>query len=990
MLKNLTYVVIILLFTNVYATNVQYISVNNLFVAKNNSPNIAALVSDPVVNFETAIDSITEYLKIKNSDHAKLESFCKNKARCTTMLWAYMNLLKNKPDQEGYNNLLGKLNKILVWDKKASSLSLDLAAIFAELLANINHIDGVLYPNHKKLDLDKLLKTKSNIRLHREYSVVSPLTLQQLAQLLKADIVHKNRIVYIVSSFHTTAIYKNNDEYCYFDAYHLDRGEKISKDAYKIAKAIFEAHDFFHTPVLALGFIMVTNELIEDGAANVYSKLDGYLDAMQVKSHDILYRGDAIELCKQISCVNSCKFLESRKHVKSDAPVVIEKSAHTQEADESTIDDETLPNIPVTSINKLIYAQETDKGARDCKNLENIILQDGSEASVNIPPGYINKPVRAQKADEEAENCEILKKVVLQGDDATLKTLIATGKADLKQRINGKTLLLIAVEKGYCDIASVLINDGKVSVDESIIDGKTALMYAAQLGNVAMVKLLLQAKANRNLADMEGNTPLMFATAQGHAQVVSVLLFETNARVDIDTRATSRLFDVIASGDIALLSKIIKINPYCTNKIRAGFDALMYAADCRQLNILKLLLSRCQVAKDSLSPMANFLVAASRGDIKKVQDFILNDKFLYKYKFYDTALVLAIYNQHTNLVQILSNSIKKDAAVCGRTYLMYAANTKNTQLIKILLDRVQINKEKQDIWIDIMIAIAAKNNKILPKLLQKVDVCKQNKYAYLALQIAIISNNNSVIQYLMDLKQINDPDDSGNTLLSYAASNNNYEAVMLLLKHGALINHRNNLGTTPIMLAAKHGFLDIVLLLLDYKANANEVNNSGSNALMLATKNGYYKTAVILLNKTDDMNQKDNNNDSVLIFAAIGDHFELINALIEKGADVDHQDKNGTNALICAVVCENFKIVNLLLSKNAKIDQQDKYGCTALMRAVQSNYEDMVRLLLSKNANIYIKNNDTKDVMALAAGRNMGIDDPMYKLLVEWKKDNEK
>jgi len=58
-------------------------------------------------------------------------------------------------------------------------------------------------------------------------------------------------------------------------------------------------------------------------------------------------------------------------------------------------------------------------------------------------------------------------------------------------------------------------------------DGKTALMFAAQRGNLAAVQTLIDAGADLNATDDDGWTPMMFAD---EAEVVRLLL---NAGADL-------------------------------------------------------------------------------------------------------------------------------------------------------------------------------------------------------------------------------------------------------------------------------------------------------------------------------------------------------------------------------------------------------------------------------------------------------------------------
>ncbi|GLQ12205.1 hypothetical protein GCM10007913_41380 [Devosia yakushimensis] len=108
-----------------------------------------------------------------------------------------------------------------------------------------------------------------------------------------------------------------------------------------------------------------------------------------------------------------------------------------------------------------------------------------------------------------------------------LKLTLAHG-ADLKS-INryGGTALIPAAERGHVETVATLIAAG-VAVDHVNRLGWTALLEAIILGNggpshVAIVKLLLDAGADPNLADGDGVSPLAHARSRGFDEMVQML-----------------------------------------------------------------------------------------------------------------------------------------------------------------------------------------------------------------------------------------------------------------------------------------------------------------------------------------------------------------------------------------------------------------------------------------------------------------------------------
>jgi ankyrin repeat protein len=100
--------------------------------------------------------------------------------------------------------------------------------------------------------------------------------------------------------------------------------------------------------------------------------------------------------------------------------------------------------------------------------------------------------------------------------------------ADLKSTNRyGGTALIPAAHHGHVDAVRELLKTA-VPIDHVNNLGWTALLEAIILGDggpkhTEIVRLLVAAKANVNLADKDGVTPLAHAKKKGYAEIVKVL-----------------------------------------------------------------------------------------------------------------------------------------------------------------------------------------------------------------------------------------------------------------------------------------------------------------------------------------------------------------------------------------------------------------------------------------------------------------------------------
>ncbi|OHD54392.1 MAG: hypothetical protein A2Y33_04425 [Spirochaetes bacterium GWF1_51_8] len=89
-------------------------------------------------------------------------------------------------------------------------------------------------------------------------------------------------------------------------------------------------------------------------------------------------------------------------------------------------------------------------------------------------------------------------------------------KGDFNETLsqNGETALLVAAYLNKIDVVKALINL-KVDIEAEDSGGNNALIYASKEGNTEILKMLLKAKANVNKYNKQGITPLITASFYG-------------------------------------------------------------------------------------------------------------------------------------------------------------------------------------------------------------------------------------------------------------------------------------------------------------------------------------------------------------------------------------------------------------------------------------------------------------------------------------------
>jgi len=112
-----------------------------------------------------------------------------------------------------------------------------------------------------------------------------------------------------------------------------------------------------------------------------------------------------------------------------------------------------------------------------------------------------------------------------RGNIATLRALLAGGANPNAQEVNGgQNALMWAASERHPAVTEALVQRG-ADVHTRSKAGFTALMFAAQQGDVASARILLAAGAKPNdVVPRNGLTPLIVASAMGSPEVAEVLL----------------------------------------------------------------------------------------------------------------------------------------------------------------------------------------------------------------------------------------------------------------------------------------------------------------------------------------------------------------------------------------------------------------------------------------------------------------------------------
>lgn len=165
---------------------------------------------------------------------------------------------------------------------------------------------------------------------------------------------------------------------------------------------------------------------------------------------------------------------------------------------------------------------------------------------VNILMAFLEK-VQMRDSDKHA----VLYYAVSQGYKEMVALLLRKLEIDINVDGGYGIPLHVAALGNHEEVLSLLLAQPNINVDRVNWCGQTALFFAIQRKNVAIVSLLLEKSANICHTDNSGQTPLMCAAAiNGNKEIVALLLTRPNINVnERDSRQHTALFYAVAQSE---------------------------------------------------------------------------------------------------------------------------------------------------------------------------------------------------------------------------------------------------------------------------------------------------------------------------------------------------------------------------------------------------------------------------------------------------------
>ncbi|KAH0538358.1 hypothetical protein FGG08_005053 [Glutinoglossum americanum] len=500
------------------------------------------------------------------------------------------------------------------------------------------------------------------------------------------------------------------------------------------------------------------------------------------------------------------------------------------------------------------------------------------------------------------------------------------------------------------------VADAKADVNAKDKYRVTPLLLAAQVGHEAVVKLLIEAKADVNVKDnYDGRTPLSWAAQRGHEAVVKLLI---EAKADVNAKDKNSGTRPPSWSPFERRYAVFILD-------NAGRTPLSWAAQRGHEDVVKLL-------------------------VKAKADVNVKDK-----NFGRTPLSWAAYEGHEAVVKLLIKA-KSDVNVKdnddpmpmndGRTPLSWAAQKGHEAVVKLLIEAEADVNGKDDtqgrtpLW-----WAAYEGHEAVAKLLIDAgsDVNDKDDYDVTPLLLAAREGHEAIVKLLIDAKADVKVKDGGRTPLSWAAQKGHKAVAKLLIEAKADVNGKDDThGRTPLWWAAYEGHEAVAKLLIDTESDVNDKDDYDVTPLLWAAEKGHEAIVKLLIDAKADVNAKNKYCMTPLLLAACEGHEAVVKLLID--AKVNVKDDDGTTPLSWAAQDGHEAVVKLLIDAKANVNMKDDGGTTPLSWAAYEGHEAVVKLLIEAKADVNMKDDDGTTPLWWAAYEGH---EAVVKLLIEAKAD---
>ncbi|KJK82552.1 hypothetical protein H634G_02158 [Metarhizium anisopliae BRIP 53293] len=498
------------------------------------------------------------------------------------------------------------------------------------------------------------------------------------------------------------------------------------------------------------------------------------------------------------------------------------------------------------------------------------------------------------KSEDAKYRADVRKRAALRGwaplhaahDNADITKLLleANAEVDCQARNDGLTAVAMAVFEDY-DVAKLLLQH-KANPNVADVDGETSVHCAANgYGGPEMLELLATYEADLDAQSLDKTTPLHLAAKEQEEGVVRFLL-EKGAKVD--------------------------------NVSDRYGTALIAAAEGGDVSIAKLILAKCADVNATGGRFHTALQAAVSEGNSEMVDLLLKEG-------------AAVNMRHESIGTALEGAIKQGPV--GIAFRLLDANA-------------EVNAADKKKESPLQMAVRRSLGSLVQRLIQEgADVDCQESEVDSPLCLAVMKGDGDILETMLKAGA-NMPTrfKNGHSLLSYAIWYKLHSRFPVLLDAGA----QDELALEDAVRASDATMVDVLLGLLEGPV----ADVSGRESLVhLAIERAHVDILRALDKRGADFHVNDRYGRGVLSHAIDLHRNSIVDYLIQRRDSYyfEQADNHGRTPLTWAVI-RHSDCLQDLIRMTSNLDVTDNEGKTPLMYACMNDYGEAVRILLERGA----------------------------------------
>lgn len=420
-----------------------------------------------------------------------------------------------------------------------------------------------------------------------------------------------------------------------------------------------------------------------------------------------------------------------------------------------------------------------------------------------------------------------LQHAVAQGYDDIVATLI-TEKKNTGTLVSLKDEIFIAVSRSQASVLKTLLeNDPHAEVNINLKNkttGITPLMSIASANDsLLLAEILLESGANPTITNWQGDTALMLAASVNNVPLLKLLA--SKAGVDIDAR--SHTYPELLGEEGHDISSAIVASESKHGQLLPDETALMVAARLGHLGAVRLLLElNADVQACNAQGLSVLMLAVHFGTSVVIQELIAHGaKIDFKTESGLNMLSIAVCRGEVGVLEVLlaeNIDVNQRLDSVGTTAMLLAVKLNKPEIISVLA-RAGADIEAFDDAGHTPLARAAYYDHLhcLAALLAlNANVDGSSRFNVSPLMLAILNDNLNSIKALINAgADIEATDDNKKTVLMAAAEHGNKNVVSYLIGSHVSITPTDLSGKTAKAYAELVGASDVVAVLEEHGDN---------------------------------------------------------------------------------------------------------------------------------------------------------------------------